>query len=77
MKKVTIEVPENMENVINDFLSWEPAQMKTDFSNLIYYFGLMGINADVTEKLDYTIAFTPIELQNLIIKLKNITDSLD
>lgn len=77
MKNATIEVPENMKELFEELAAWEPAQMKKDFDNLIYYFAIMATNENLPEKLDFGVAFTPFEMQNLIFRLKIVSDSIN
>jgi len=37
---------------------------------------MMGANENVTEKIDIGVAFSPIEFQNLIFRLKYVSDSI-
>ena len=76
MKNVAIEIPENRTELFEELGAWEPAQMKKDFDNLIYYFAIMGANENSTQKLSFDIAFTPDELYNLLLRLKGVSESL-
>ena len=77
MKNVMIEVPENLKILFEELASWEPTKIKKYSDNLIYYFAMMTANADSTENLDSGIAFTPTELQNLIFRLKIVSDAIE
>ena len=76
MKNVAIEIPKNRKELFEELAGWEPAQMKKDFDNLIYYFAIMGANENSTKELSFDVAFTPDELYNLLFRLKGVSESL-
>lgn len=77
MKKATIEVPENMVNAIKDFISWEPAQMKKDLDNLLFYFAMENLRDLGIENAGIESAFTPEEFKMFLFQIKYIRDSLE
>jgi hypothetical protein len=77
MEKAFVEVPENQKELFQELLTWEPAQMKKELEKLIFFFAMYQLNDENVENCGIEVAFCPRDLQNLLLRLKCIADSIN